>query len=91
MFQKVDEVNGYSYYHIKNAKNGLVLDIKGNLAKTDVPIIQWSKNNGKNQVWRLEQQGKRTYLIRSALDKDLLLGVKENSLKQCAEIVTSKI
>ena len=46
-----------------------------------MPIIQWGKNNGKNQIWRLEEQGKRIYLIRSALDKELLLGVKENSLK----------
>lgn len=33
IFNKVDEVGGYGYYTISNAKSGLFLDIKGNLAK----------------------------------------------------------
>ena len=54
-------------------------------------MIQWENNNGKNQIWRLEEQGKRVYLIRSAMDKNLLLGIKDNSLKEAAEVVTTSI
>ena len=61
---------------IMNAKNGLYLDIKGETSKEGAPVIHWENHQGKNQIWRLEEQGRRTYLIRSALDKDLLLGVK---------------
>lgn len=69
---------------IQNAKSGLYLDIKSESLKEGTPIIQYRSHKGKNQIWRLEEQGKRTYLIRSALDKELLLGVKENSIKECA-------
>jgi hypothetical protein len=41
-------------------------------------------------LWKLEEQGKNTYLIRSLLDKDLLISVKDNSVKESALIVTSK-
>ena len=76
ILKKVDEANGYGYYMIMNAKTRHYLDIKGELAKEGTPIIQWENHEGKNQIWRLEEQGKRTYLIRSALDPSLLLGVK---------------
>lgn len=91
IFKKVEEINGYSYYQISNAKSGLFLDIKGESNKEGANIIQWSSTVGKNQCWRLEEQGKRVYLLRSAMDKTLFLSVKDNSLKEAAEIVTSKI
>ena len=91
LFKKIDELNGCGYYQIINAKTGLFLDIKGQSTKEGTPVIQWENNNGKNQIWRLEEQGKRVYLIRSAMDKNLLLGIKDNSLKEAAEVVTTSI
>lgn len=83
-------MNEQSYYEIFNAKTGYCLDIKGHSTKEGTPVIQWTSNHEKWQIWRLEEQGKRTYLIRSAYDRTLLLGVKDNSLKEEAEIVTTK-
>lgn len=91
IFTKVDEVAGYGFYTIMNAKTGQYLDIKGESDKEGTPIIQYDYHQSKNQIWRLEPQGKRTYLIRSALNRDLLMGIKDNSLKEGAGLVTSRV
>lgn len=82
-----EEAKMYSFYMIMNAKTKQFLDIRGQMAKDGTPIIQWNENGGRNQIWRLEEQGKRIYIIRSVLDRSLVLGVKECSLKEGTEIV----
>jgi len=57
------------------------LDIKGESKKSGTPIIQWKTTGSPNQLWKIEPQGKNIYLIRSAMDNNLLLSVKDNSLR----------
>jgi hypothetical protein len=58
------------------------LDIKGMITKPGTYIVQnKATGDGKSQLWDIEYQGKNLYMIRSALDRELLLGVKDNSLK----------
>lgn len=74
---------------IQNLKSELFLDIKGASKKEGAYVIQWKQTGERNQLWSIEEQGKRLYLIRSALDKNLLLGVQGNSLKEGSYIVTT--
>jgi arabinogalactan endo-1,4-beta-galactosidase len=71
-------------------KSKLVLDIKDSSEKEGASIIQWENNQGLNQRWYLENQGKDLYLIRSALKPDLFIGVKNNEFKEGVELVTTK-
>lgn len=77
-------------YQIENVKSGLVMDIKDASKKEGASIIQWGPNDGANQRWYIENQGKDLYLIRSVLNPDLLIGIKGNSPKECAELATTK-
>ncbi len=55
---------------IENLKSKLVLEIKGSHCKEGSFVTQGKKQeNNKNQLWILEEQGKRLYLIRSVADK----------------------
>lgn len=67
----------------------MCLDIKGESKKPGTVIIQWKPTGLLNQLWKIEYQGKNIYLIRSAMDSNLLLSVRDNSLKECADIVTT--
>ena len=62
-------------------KTLMCLDIKGESKKPGGAIIQWKSTGSKNQLWIVEYQGKNLYMIRSAMDPNLLLSVKDNSLK----------
>lgn len=84
---KVDETGNY---RIQNLKTGMCLDIKGQSKKPGTPIIQWKNTGSINQLWKVQYQGKNIYLIRSAMDSTLFMSVKDNSLKECADIVTTK-
>lgn len=77
-------------YTIENVKSGLVVDIQGASKKEGSSIIQWTNNDGANQRWFLENQGKDLYLIRSVLVPELFIGIKNNSPKECAELLTTK-
>lgn len=84
---KVDKNGGC--YRIQNLKTRLYLDVKGAKKKEGEHIIQWKETDGDNQLWKIEYLGKNIYIIRSCLDSGLLMTVKSNSLKECAEIVTT--
>lgn len=79
-----------NYYTIENVKSGLFIDISGGSKKEGAAIIQWPDNGGANQRWIIENQGKDLYLIRSQMVPELFIGVKNNSPKECAELVTTK-
>ena len=75
---------------IRNVRSKMYLDIEKSNKKEGAYIVQWKETGGKNQLWNIEEQGKRLYLIRSVLDKTLLLGVHGNSMKESAYIATTK-
>ena len=74
---------------IQNLRSKLYLDILKESKKEGAYVIQWKETDGKNQLWDIEEQGKRVYLIRSALDKTLLLGVYGNSIKEGSYLATT--
>lgn len=39
--------------HIKNPRNGKVLDVSGGRDKDNQSVIQWRSHNGKNQKWTI--------------------------------------
>lgn len=67
----------------------MFLDIKGQSKKPGAHIIQWGSTGALNQLWIVEYQGKNIYQIRSAMDEKLYMSVKDNSLKECVDIVTT--
>lgn len=67
----------------------MCLDIKAESKKPGTPIIQWKPNGNINQLWKIEYQGKNIYMIRSAMDPRLYMCVNSNSLKECADVVTT--
>jgi hypothetical protein len=79
-----------NFYQIENVKSGLVMDVKEASKKEGASIIQWDNYEAPNQRWLIENQGKDLYLIRSVLSPDLFIGIKNNSPKECAELVTTK-
>jgi hypothetical protein len=77
-------------YRIENVKSGLAIDIKDGSRKEGASIIQWTPHEGSNQRWFIENQGKDLYLIRSVLNPELFIGIKNNNPKECAELITTK-
>ena len=77
------------FYQIENLKTRMFLDVKGESKKPGAHIIQWKSTGALNQHWIIEYQGKNLYFIKSAMDESLFMTVKDNSLKECADIVTT--
>ena len=53
------------------------------------PIVQKKNCDEKWQMWTIEYQGKNLFLIRSAQDPSLFMGIKDNSIKPEDGLVTT--
>lgn len=71
-------------------KSKLYVDVKSGSNKEGASIIQFGLNNDPNQQWRIENQGKDLYLIRTCMEGNLCLGIKGNSTDLGAELVLCK-
>lgn len=67
------------YYKISNLNSRMYLSTTKK-AEAGSVITQQSKTDEMWQMWILEYQGKNLYLIRSALAKNLFLGIKDNDI-----------
>eukprot|EP00817_Percolomonadidae_sp_ATCC50343_P006602 CAMPEP_0117426704 /NCGR_PEP_ID=MMETSP0758-20121206/6743_1 /TAXON_ID=63605 /ORGANISM="Percolomonas cosmopolitus, Strain AE-1 (ATCC 50343)" /LENGTH=1178 /DNA_ID=CAMNT_0005211989 /DNA_START=244 /DNA_END=3780 /DNA_ORIENTATION=- len=73
--------NEHEWFFIRSMFNGLYLDLKGNNARLQTPVITWPYNGFDNQKWRwgTDDQGKK-YLINKASSDELAVGVTKKAL-----------
>lgn len=73
---RVSEV-GENRFHFENAAGNKILDVCGNNAANNTPIIISTPNGGKNQQWNV---------IASDEDPDVYMLVPENALESCLDV-----
>ena len=57
------EPTGDGYYYIKSVATGKVVDVSGKSTSNGGDVIQWQKNNGWNQQWKIESVGDGYYKL----------------------------
>lgn len=77
------------YYKISNLNSRMYLSTTKKAEPGSV-ITQQSKSDEMWQMWILEYQGKNLYLIRSALAKNLFLGIKDNDIGEKGKIILTE-
>lgn len=55
-------------YYIYSKHSGLVLDVEGGNQNNGANIIQWGKNSGTNQKWKISSVGNGYYKISSVMN-----------------------
>jgi hypothetical protein len=74
-----------------SVRSGKCLMVAKEKEKAGTSVIQEHiLQDNMAQLWKLHHQGGSLYIIESCLKEKLFLGVRNNSMDECAEIVTTE-
>lgn len=78
------------YYYLTNQYNNRALEVTGGKATTEAAVGVADYTGADKQLWVLEDTGEGTYLIKSKLDQNYVLEVKDYSYDSGAKVFLHK-
>jgi hypothetical protein len=78
--------NSDGTYTFVNCASGKALDVSGANSSVGTKIVQYTKNGNSNQKWYIDYTKDGGFKIMSALNRELLLGSKNESLSNGSQI-----
>lgn len=77
------------YYKIVNLNSKLLLTVHKKCREGDDITQESPTKLPRQQEWIIEYQGRNLYMIRSALNPDMKLGIKNNQYNEEAPLITT--
>ena len=74
------------HYRLRNKQSKQVLEVSGLSQDQNAEVIQWTENNGDNQLWSLEEMGDGYYKL-TAKHSEKVLSVKGISIQDEVKII----